>query len=99
MFSRAGYNIMEDRNRQTHVATMRMRRDLEISSAAWIFEQRLQSGSRWFKVLGIKEEDGTMLTLSLRLVERGDDLVSPTKDEQPATAAPSVSVVDHGVVL
>jgi head-tail adaptor len=97
MFSRAGYNILEDRNRQTHLAFMRMRRDIEISSAAWIFEQRMQSGARWFKILGIKEEDGTWIALSLRLIERGDDLVEPVSE--PATEVPGFTVVSHGVEI
>ena len=98
MYSPAGYNIMENRERQTHLITMRMRRDLDISSAAWVYEERLQSGARWFKVLGVKDdgEDGDYMTLSARLIERGDDLVPPA-DEGASATVEGIKPVAHGV--
>jgi head-tail adaptor len=98
MYGQAGYAILENRDRQTHVITMPMRRDFDISSAAWIYEQRLQSGARWYKVLGIRElnEDGQYMVLSARLIERGDDLTPPVA----ASATPEViKAVDSGVKL
>lgn len=96
MFSPAGYNIMENRERQTHLITLRMRRDLDISSAAWIYEERAQSGARWFKVLGIKDdgEDGDFMTLSARLIEKGDSLVPPVDD---GATGVGIRPVAHGV--
>lgn len=97
-FSRAGYNLDENTNKQTHIATMRFRRDFDISTAAWIYEERLQSGARWFKIIGVKEEDGKFMVLALHLVERGDNLVEPVA-EDAATEMPSIKTVNHGVVL
>lgn len=96
-FSRAGYNIEENEQKQTHLATMRFRRDFDISTAAWLYEERMQSGGRWFKVLATKEDDGVWLVLALHLVERGDNLVKPVADA--ATEVPSIKVVNHGVSL
>lgn len=99
MFSQAGYSIQEPRDRQTHLITMRFRRDFDISSAAWVYEERLQSGARWFKVLGIKEqgEDGEFMTLSAKLIERGDDLTPPVAEGDQVPVL--VKRVEHGVKL
>jgi head-tail adaptor len=99
MFSKSGYAIMEERNRQTHLITIRARYDIEITSAAWIYEERMQSGARWYKVLGIKD-DGTdtgFTVMSCRLVERGDNLVDPI--ETPSTENPGIEAVKQGVIL
>lgn len=105
MFSTAGYNLPqfepgEGRNKQTHLVTMRMRRDFDISSAAWVYENRMQSGQRWFKVLGIKEmdEEGNYMVLSCRLIERGDDLVAPVAHDS-TTRDEVIKRHDNGVEL
>lgn len=99
MFSRQGFAIMEDGNKQTHLISIRMRRDIDITSSAWVYEERMQSGARWFKVLGIKDdgEDSDVTILSCRLIQRGEDLVEPV--ETPATENPGIELVKHGVVL
>lgn len=99
MFSREGFAIMEPRDKQTHLITMRMRRDIDIASSAWVYEERLQSGSRWFKVLGIKDdnEDGEFIILSAKIIEKGDDLTTPV-EPKPATES-VMAVVQHGVRL
>ena len=82
MYSPNGMAIMDDRNRQTHIITVRFRRDIDIASTAWLYEERLQSGNRWFKVLGIKETDdrGEFMVLSCRLIERGSESAPPVAD-------------------
>lgn len=99
MFSRQGFAIMEDRNKQTHLISIRMRRDIDITSAAWVYEERMQSGARWFKVLGIKDdgEDSDVTILSCKIIQRGEDLVEPV--ETSATENPGIELVKHGVVL
>lgn len=99
MFSRAGYNVLESRERQTHLITIRMRRDIDVTASAWVYEERLQSGARWFKILGIKEayENGEFLVMSARLIERGEDLASPVDSATEEQEA--IKVVSHGVVL
>lgn len=86
MFSTENVAIKESQDRQTHLITMRFRRDIDISAMAWVYEKRMQSGDRWFKVLGIKEqsEDGQFMVLSCRLVERGETMSKPA---EPVTTA------------
>lgn len=99
MFGKSGYTIMEDRSKQTHIITIRARYDIDITSAAWIYEARAQSGDRWYKVLGIKDDgsDSGWTVLSCRLVEKGGEVVAPVETE--ATENPGIRPVDQGVVM
>lgn len=80
--SRAGYAVQEPANRPTHRITVRAGLDLEYSSAAWVYEVRLKSAPRWYKVVGFVEEDCHVM-LECHLVERNEDAkpvnVSPLK--------------------
>lgn len=99
MYAPTGYAIMEERNKQTHIITIRARYDIDITSAAWIYEERMQSGARWYKVLKIRD-DGTdtgFTVLSCRLVERGENLVEPVVTAETENA--KVRIIDPGVVL
>jgi hypothetical protein len=73
----------ESRSKRTHIITMRYRWDLNISLMAWLYEQRMKSSPRWFKVLkvGQTETNGNQFfRLDCRLVERDDDLSHPTTE-------------------
>jgi head-tail adaptor len=97
-FSRQGAAMNESRAQQTHVTTVRYRWDLNVSLMAWIYEKRLKSPPRWFKVLktGQTEHAGNAFqTFSCRLVERSDDAAEPTTE---AEAGP-VMHMPHGVKL
>lgn len=98
-FSAPGFAIQEDRNSRSHVITIRYRSDLDFSSAAWLYEERLKSPPRWFKVIrGVdKEESGQWFVMDCRLVERSDDAVGPTKDVE--TSALVATVMPKGVKL
>jgi hypothetical protein len=82
--SRAGYAIMENAQRPTHRITVRAGLDLEYSSAAWVYEQRLRSPPRWYKVLGFVDECDWVM-LECHLVEKSDN-VQPV--DSALTAAP-----------
>lgn len=84
-FSKAGYNVDSAKNEQTHEIYIRYRTDFEISHMAWVFEERLMSSPRWFKILKVadKKENGQYWCLSCQLVERSDD-VTPPVSEHPA---------------
>ncbi|UPT53286.1 hypothetical protein [Synechococcus phage Ssp-JY38] len=106
MFGVSGYNLPQfepgqGRNKQTHLITMRMRRDFDISSSAWVYEERMQSGQRWFKILGIKEmnEEGNYMVLSARLIERGEDLTPPVPQGEDHEPAQVIKRHDIGVKL
>lgn len=91
MFGTSGYAIMQDRDTKTHEMVIRYDPTVNISSAAWIYEDRGVSSNRWFKVLAIKEKEvqrNKWLCLECRLVERGDDVVPPVADQpEPSLAA------------
>lgn len=94
MFSVAGFSMQEDRNERTHEIVVRNRRDIDFSSAAWAYEQRLKSGDRWYKLNRnvVYEEDGEFMQFDGRLVERGDTQTKPTQPvasrQKPLDALP-----------
>lgn len=97
-FSPHGAAIKDNRDARTHVITMRYRSDLNLSVMAWLYEARMKSSPRWFKVLSITqgEDSGTQyLKANCRLVERGDDLATPKQDG----AKGPVQGLPHGVLL
>lgn len=79
MFSGDGDAIRQSRETRTHKIVIRFRRDIDFTQAAWFYEERLQSGARWFKLLKMVEqgEDGAYLEADCRLVERGTSLSVP----------------------
>lgn len=88
MFGKDGSAIKEDRERQSHVIKIRYRDDREISASAWIYEQRLKSSPRWFKILDVKDVDEVQRywEFSVRLVDRSDNTIAPSNS--PAVPLP-----------
>lgn len=80
LFGADGSAIKEDRERQSHIIKIRYRDDREISAKAWIYEQRLKSSPRWFKILDVKDVDEVQRywEFSVRLVERSDSAIQPS---------------------
>lgn len=78
-FSVEGVAIRQNRDARTHVICMRNRRDTDISSAAWIYEERRQSSPRWFKIINHHnyDEQSEFWKFDCRLVERSDDAERP----------------------
>ncbi len=99
LFSGSGDAIKQNRETQTHLVIIRFRRDIDFTQAAWFYEQRLQSGARWFKVLEMGEdvEDGEFMKFSCRMVERGADISPPVAAEAPG--AHYVNGLPQGVKL
>jgi head-tail adaptor len=80
MFSPNGQAMMDNRNERTHIIKIRYRPDLEVSSYAWIYEERRISPPRWFKILTVDQtEDGCSpcYEFGCRLVERSDEAQRP----------------------
>jgi hypothetical protein len=72
-----GYAVLERYNNwETHKIWVRAGAGLVVSTAAWVYEERLQAPPRWYKVLGFVE-DGHWLMLSCHLVERSDQVKPP----------------------
>ena len=74
--SRYGYAVQEPAARATHLITVRYQIDLDISTAAWIYEARLKSPPRWYKVLGFYEKEN-FITMHAHLVERSEFATPP----------------------
>lgn len=93
MFSSEGYNL-DKKPVRTHKLTIRYNRNVDFTQAAWFYEERLQSGARWYKALGWTEleERGLYLVFDVRLVDRGFEAIEPTApvatDHGPLAAVP-----------
>lgn len=77
-----GFSIMQPLDRRTHIITLRYRVDLEITSAAWVYEPRLKSAPIWYKVLEILNDDGEHILVYCRLVEKSDAASPPVAGMQ-----------------
>lgn len=96
MFSPHGASMKDSRNQRTHIVTMRHRPDINVSALAWLYEDRLQSSPRWFKVLAVNETEhkgSRYYMFDVRVTDRGDELAQPATDEDirrhgPATGLP-----------
>lgn len=88
LFNASGDAIKQSRDVRTHILVIRFRRDMDFTQAAWFYEQRRQSGGRWFKLLAMVDQDecGEFLECDVRLVERGFDMSRP---QAPAEALDS----------
>jgi len=89
-FSPNGAAMNEARSTLTHRIKIRYQSDLNVSIMAWIYEARIKSSARWFKILKVTQtEDKTFeyLIFDCRLVERGDDIIAPSNG--PAIGLPS----------
>lgn len=72
LYGKNGDSIKQSGDTRTHRITVRFRRDIDFTQAAWFYEERLQSGPRWFKLLDMyeAEEAGEYLECNCRLVTR-----------------------------
>jgi hypothetical protein len=74
-----GMAIQEGRDHSSHKITIRYRPDMPVSALAWIYEARLTSEPRWYKVLEGSDagERGRYQVLRCRLVQMSDIIVAP----------------------
>jgi head-tail adaptor len=82
-FSTTGAVIKESRDDRSHVITVRYQPELNVSAMAWIYEARLKSSPRWFKVLSVNqtEHSGSQyFAFDCRITDRGDNLAPPVDD-------------------
>jgi hypothetical protein len=73
-----GYAILESRERTTHIITVRNGLAIEVSSSAWVYEERRKSPPRWYKILGYSEE-GNWLSMHTHLIQKSDEAVTPVQ--------------------
>lgn len=74
----AGNGVAISGDARTHKIYMNYRRDMQMSGKAWLYEERLQSAPRWFKILSVID-DGCYWCFDCKLTERGDGLIPPQK--------------------
>lgn len=84
-FTRDGVS-MEDHKKVTHKIMMNYRSDVDISLAAWIYDKRLKSPPRWFRVLKVSD-DSEYFTFEVRLAENSEDAARPVTMEEFAKAS------------
>lgn len=90
MFSPRGAAMLESRNKRTHIIMTRYHRDLDISALAWLYEARLKSAPRWFKILNVSVTEGKgnqYFKFECRLVESAADIAEPVAEGSTATGA------------
>ena len=73
----SGYTIDDALDKRTHLITVRYRTDLEFTSAAWIYEQRLKSAPRWYKVVETLNDNSEFVSIWCRLSEQSDHTTPP----------------------
>src|SRR5262245_27989579 len=78
----SGYAIKETQDRTTHHISIRAGAGVIVTSAAWVYEERLKSPPRWYKVLGFGEADN-WLVLTAHLLEMSDKAQPPVSDLSP----------------
>jgi hypothetical protein len=71
-----GFYVKEKADRVTHWITLRYKADIDFTSAAWIYEERLKSPPRWYKVLGFYD-NLPWVVLHCHLVERSVTATPP----------------------
>jgi hypothetical protein len=80
--SQEGYSFRNPVTQATHRVIIRAHSGLEITSAAWVYEQRRKSPPRWYKCLGFTESDAWIL-IPTHLMERSDNATPPVGDFRP----------------
>jgi head-tail adaptor len=86
--SQAGYHILDPNLHQSHWIAIRVQHRVDITAMAWVYEERLKSQPRWFKVLGaIETEDNRWLEIAVHLYERSDSAQPPRNDLSPVQSS------------
>ncbi|AFH19819.1 structural protein [Agrobacterium phage 7-7-1] len=82
-FSKDGVSMQKDTFQPTHDITMNYNPDVNISVSAWVYEHRLKSPPRWFKVISVinVDECSQFMRLRSRLVESNDEVEKPVSEE------------------
>jgi len=101
MFSAPGYAIQENRNNRSHLIAIRVRYDIDFTSSAWIYEERIQSPSRWYKILdGVNAyESGEYFEISARLIEQGAAVLPPSDSTADCAPVLGATPLPKGVRL
>lgn len=101
LYSGSGNAVKQSRDVRTHQLVVRFRRDIDFTQAAWFYDERLQSGGRWFKLLAMVEagENAEYLECDVRLVERGFAMSAPAPADEPQQGASLMRPAPTGAQL
>lgn len=93
-FSREGVSMQKDTMQPTHDITMNYNPEVNISVSAWVYEHRLKSPPRWFKVISVVniDECSTYMKLRCRLVEVSDNVEPPVDEEKKPLGAVDIDI-------
>lgn len=78
-----GLTVGDYDNQMSHIITTRYMYDIDIRSTAWVYEKRLKSPPRWFKVYGVSDSR-LAYQLAVRQVERADQASHPVAEVEPS---------------
>src|SRR5262245_59721101 len=78
--SAQGYASVDNPDRVTHKIVIRRQSYLDVTSAAWIYEERRITAPRWYKVLGFYYWEGNWIVIPVHLQERSDQAQPPQSD-------------------
>jgi len=82
-----GYAIIDGTGKQSrasHAITVRRGLDIEVTAAAWIYEERRKGPPRWYKILQFSETVGWLM-FTAKLIEKSDYAPTPHKMLLPQT--------------
>jgi len=93
LFSKDGFSVGENKEKRSHRIVIRGRTGTLISSAAWVYQEKLKSQPVWYKVLGTGDVhgDGRFTFLDVRIFEVSDNASRPMKQ------VPNNSFIPTGV--
>ncbi|QBQ72038.1 head completion protein [Agrobacterium phage Milano] len=93
-FSQDGVSMQKDTMQPTHDITMNYNPDVNVSVSAWVYEHRLKSPPRWFKVLSVVNVDecSRYMKIRCRLVETSDDVTPPVEEEKNSFGAVKIDI-------
>lgn len=86
-FSPHGAAMLDAANKRTHLVMTRYHRDVDVTALAWLYEARLKSAPRWFKILKVAVTEGKgnqFFKFECRLVEAVAE-VEPVAEKPKAT--------------
>lgn len=86
-FSPSGFVVKDPQDQQTHEIYIRYRPNFDITTSAWVYEERAKSPARWFRVIRITNvnEDSQWLCLRCKLYESSDNAPEPDPQSEGIT--------------
>jgi head-tail adaptor len=93
-----GYTVENPEHKKTHEIYIRYRTDFIFTTGAWIYNERLKSAPRWFKILGSNDVDeaGRFTCFWCELMQHSDSANQP---QPPKAEVLAVKPLPSGVRL